>query len=161
MENWKCRRQKLVLCPDQLPLIVSEEATDQPGGFRQSEATTKDCSLVSLSPMIDFTLPHCPDKWSKGSALERVGGESSQASAKLCNRRPAKLSQGSQGSQGSHTSRTKWANSVEFVPLHTLLLSLNEWQVDGPAHWTFARRQSKQNYLPASIPSVTGRQTWW
>ena len=154
MENWKCRRHKLVLCPDQLPLIVSEEATDQPS----DRARQPQRIVLSLSPVIDFTLPHCPDKWSKGSALERVGGESSQASAKLCNRRPAKLRQ---GSQGSHTSHTKWANSVEFVPLHTLLLSLNEWQVDGPADWTFARRQSKQNYLPASIPSVTGRQTWW
>ena len=153
MENWKCRRHKLVLCPDQLPLIVSEEATDQPS----DRARQPQRIVLSLSHDRLYT-PSLSRQVEQRQRLGACGGESSQASAKLCNRRPAKLSQ---GSQGSHTSRTKWANSVEFVPLHTLLLSLNEWQVDGPALWTFARRQSKQNYLPASIPSVTGRQTWW
>ena len=111
------------------------------------------------SPMMDFIVPHCPGFRQVEQSLGACRGESSQALAKLIRRQPPrpKLSK----TEPHKPRKMGKFRRIRSTP-YTLPLSLfNSRERPGAggrgAHLHFVLRQSKQNYLPASIPSVTGR----
>ena len=110
------------------------------------------------SPMMDFIVAHCPRfrQVEQRQSLGACRGESSQALlAKLIPRQPRpKLSKTEPHKPRKMGKFRRICSTPYTLPLCPILES---GRAGGRgAHLHFVRRQSKQNYLPASIPSVTG-----